>query len=261
MRQVFMDIRTSGLLPEQGARLIELACIEAEDGRLTGRCFHRHLDPGYELPEDVLRRLGYDADMLPAKRPHFADIAAELVSFLSGAELVLHHYSFHHRFLKTELQRCGLKVRLWEQPVTDISDFIEPPAERHLPLEQLACLYGLPDWRDLVHLSGALRGAHLLARLHGHLTGHLVRPAPPGEAFTDREFTALWAFGEQLRRLEFRIVDEAKRIERPLAARLADPGDRLEDYEIEAEITYYLREGDPAGVPTGIACSRSAAIT
>ena len=49
MRQLILDTETTGLYPEQGHRIIELAGLELVDRRPTGRTVHFYLDPEREI--------------------------------------------------------------------------------------------------------------------------------------------------------------------------------------------------------------------
>jgi DNA polymerase-3 subunit epsilon len=49
MRQVVLDTETTGLEPDLGHRVIEIGAVELIDRRLTGRRFHRYLNPDREI--------------------------------------------------------------------------------------------------------------------------------------------------------------------------------------------------------------------
>ena len=51
MRQLVLDTETTGLSPAQGHRIIEIGCIEMVNRRLTGREFHRFLNPDRDIDE------------------------------------------------------------------------------------------------------------------------------------------------------------------------------------------------------------------
>jgi DNA polymerase-3 subunit epsilon len=107
MRQVFLDTETTGLYAAQGDRIIEIGCIEMEGRRHTGRKLHHYLNPQRSSHPEALRVHGITDDFL-ADKPLFAAIAAELLEFLSGAELLIHNASFDLGFLDAELERLGL---------------------------------------------------------------------------------------------------------------------------------------------------------
>ncbi|MEP6879030.1 MAG: exonuclease domain-containing protein, partial [Nitrosospira sp.] len=55
MRQIFLDTETTGLEPRLGHRIIEIAAVEMRSRRLTGRRFHRYLNPEREIEAGALQ--------------------------------------------------------------------------------------------------------------------------------------------------------------------------------------------------------------
>jgi DNA polymerase-3 subunit epsilon len=106
MRQIFLDTETTGLSPDQGDRIIEIGCIEMVSRRLTGRTLHHYVNPGRASHPDALKVHGLTEEFL-ADKPPFAQIAAELVEFIGGAELIIHNADFDTAFLDAEFERLG----------------------------------------------------------------------------------------------------------------------------------------------------------
>ena len=55
MRQIVLDTETTGLSTGHGHRIIEIGCLELVDRRLTGREFHRFLNPERDIDEGAER--------------------------------------------------------------------------------------------------------------------------------------------------------------------------------------------------------------
>jgi DNA polymerase-3 subunit epsilon len=106
MRQVFLDTETTGLVVEQGDRIVEIGCIEMINRRLSGRTLHRYLNPGRSSHPDALKVHGLTDEFL-ADKPSFAQIADELAEFIGGAELVIHNAEFDTAFLDAEFERIA----------------------------------------------------------------------------------------------------------------------------------------------------------
>ncbi len=106
MRQVFLDTETTGLSAEQGDRIIEVACIEFDNRRDTGRRLHHYLNPGRSSHPDAVRVHGITDEFL-ADKPPFATIADELLELLTGADVVIHNAAFDIGFLNAELARLS----------------------------------------------------------------------------------------------------------------------------------------------------------
>src|SRR5271163_1741748 len=104
MRQVVLDTETTGLEVEQDHRVIEIGCVELFNRRLTGRSFHRYLNPERDIDEGALEVHGLSREQL-AKEPRFAEIRAEFLDFVRDAELIIHNAPFDVAFLNAELAR------------------------------------------------------------------------------------------------------------------------------------------------------------
>jgi DNA polymerase-3 subunit epsilon len=61
MRQIILDTETTGLEAEQGHRIIEIGCVELLNRRVTGRRFHRYLNPERGFLNAELARLEGEA--------------------------------------------------------------------------------------------------------------------------------------------------------------------------------------------------------
>jgi DNA polymerase III subunit epsilon len=107
MRQIFLDTETTGLSPDNGDRILDLGCIEMVNRRLTGRRLHHYINPQRKSHEDALRIHGLTEQFL-ADKPLFADIAAEFLAFVQGAEVIIHNAAFDVGFIDAELKRLGL---------------------------------------------------------------------------------------------------------------------------------------------------------
>ena len=171
MRQIVLDTETTGLATSQGHRIIEIACLELVNRRLTGREYHRFLNPERGIDEGAERVHGISLADLEGQ-PRFADIADELIDFLRDSELVIHNAEFDIGFLEYEL-------RLMKHPQPSISDHATVldtlglarklhPGQRN-SLDALCKRYSVDASKREVH--GALIDAELLARVYLAMTG------------------------------------------------------------------------------------------
>ena len=107
MRQLILDTETTGLEVAEGHRIIEIGCVELAHRRPTGRHWHRYLRPGRVVDAAALAVHGITNEFL-ASQPRFAEIAAEFLAFIEGAELVIHNAEFDVGFLDAELALAGI---------------------------------------------------------------------------------------------------------------------------------------------------------
>jgi DNA polymerase-3 subunit epsilon len=159
MRQVVLDTETTGLDPRSGHRIIEVACIEMENRRLTGRHLHKYTNPEREIDEGAQAVHGISLEFL-ADKPKFADIAVE---FISGAELIIHNAPFDLGFLNAELRRLDrVPVETICSGVTDTLRMAKDlhPGKRN-SLDALCERYDIDNSGRTLH--GALLDTELLA--------------------------------------------------------------------------------------------------
>lgn len=116
MRELVIDTETTGLDPNDGHRVVEVAVIELLNHLPTGRFFHRYCNPERDMPDGAFAVHGLTRDFL-AGYPVFAAHAPELIEFLGADRLVIHNAEFDLAFLNMELRRAGFA--LLEQPVVD----------------------------------------------------------------------------------------------------------------------------------------------
>jgi DNA polymerase-3 subunit epsilon len=106
MRQVVLDTETTGLEVELEHRVIEIGCVELINRRLTGRHFHRYLNPERDIEAGAQAVHGLSRERL-SMEPKFAEVHAELLEFVRDAELIIHNAPFDVAFLNAELKRLA----------------------------------------------------------------------------------------------------------------------------------------------------------
>lgn len=169
MRQIVLDTETTGLNARSGDRIIEVGCVELIQRRLTGNNFHRYLNPERDSEEGALAVHGLTTEFLSDK-PKFAEIAAELRDYLSGAEVIIHNAPFDVAFLNAEFNR--LDIPSFNQHVSDVIDTLAQAKEmypgKRNSLDALCDRYGISNSHRTLH--GALLDAELLAEVYLAMT-------------------------------------------------------------------------------------------
>ncbi len=169
-RQIVLDTETTGLEPEQGHRIIEIGCVEMVDRRLTGNNFHQYLQPDREIDAGAIEVHGITNEFL-ADKPHFADVAADFMDYVRGAELIIHNAPFDVGFLNHELRRMGEPSTLDDLcAVTDTLVMAKKmhPGQRN-SLDALCKRYDIDNSHRELH--GALLDAEILADVYLMMTG------------------------------------------------------------------------------------------
>jgi len=174
MRQIILDTETTGLEAAQDHRIIEIGCLELISRRPTGRHFHQYLNPERDIDEGAVAVHGLTRARLEPE-PKFAQIAAQLIEFLKGAELIIHNAAFDVAFLDAEF------ARLPGEPVTiaaicTVVDSLALARQMHPGqrnnLDALCKRYNVDNAGRQLH--GALLDAQLLGEVYLAMTGGQV---------------------------------------------------------------------------------------
>jgi DNA polymerase-3 subunit epsilon len=102
MNEVFLDTETTGLSFRDGHKIVEIACIETKDLIVTGKVFHKLINPKRSMPEEAYKVHGFSEDFLKNKET-FDKIADEFLSFIKDKKIIIHNASFDLGFLDGEL--------------------------------------------------------------------------------------------------------------------------------------------------------------
>ena len=171
MRQLVLDTETTGLEVGLGHRIIEIGCVELVNRRLTGRNFHKYINPDREIDDGALEVHGITQEFLSDK-PRFADIWDEFKEFLQGDELVIHNAPFDVAFLNHEIGLLNLGLPSI-QDRSSVVDSLALAREKHPgqrnSLDALCRRYSIDNSQRVLH--GALLDAEILSDVYLLLTG------------------------------------------------------------------------------------------
>ncbi len=186
MREIILDTETTGLDPDAGHKLVEVAAIELVNHLPTGRKFQRYLRPDRDIAPEAQAVHGLTAAFL-ADKPVFAEVVAELLEFLGDARLIIHNAEFDLKFLNAEFKALGFPAL----PLARAIDTVQM-ARRKFPgapasLDALCQRFSINNAHRTLH--GALLDAELLSEVYLELIGgrqsHLsleVEASAPGVA-------------------------------------------------------------------------------
>ena len=168
-RQIVLDTETTGLSADNGDRIIEIGCVELLNRKLTGNNLHFYLNPERDSHEDALKVHGISNEFLRDK-PKFAEVAEEILTYLEGAEIIIHNAAFDVGFLNKELELIGKpSFRTFVTGITDTLVMAKEmfPGKRN-SLDPLCDRLGVDNSGRTLH--GALLDAELLADVYINLT-------------------------------------------------------------------------------------------
>lgn len=170
-RQIVLDTETTGINPKEGHRIIEIGCVEMINRRFTHNRFHVYLNPDREIDAGAIEVHGITNEFLRDK-PRFVDIVEDFMTFIAGAELIIHNAPFDVGFINHELGLLGRgdHVLASHCQVFDTLAFARQkhPGARN-SLDALCKRYGIDNSHRELH--GALLDAEILADVYLLMTG------------------------------------------------------------------------------------------
>lgn len=104
----FLDVETTGLDPNSGDKICEIAVVKTLDGQIADE-FVTLINPGRNIPERAVSIHGITQTMVN-RAPLFRDIANDLLDFLNDTVVVAHNARFDLEFLKVELRNLNISL-------------------------------------------------------------------------------------------------------------------------------------------------------
>ena len=117
MREVVLDIETTGLEYKQGQKIIEIACVELSNFIPTGEIYHTFINPERESSLSAKEKHGILDDFLKDKKL-FREIAPDFLEFIKNSPIIAHNgLHFDIPFLNHELKSNNFNIL--KNPVVD----------------------------------------------------------------------------------------------------------------------------------------------
>ena len=110
MRQVVLDIETTGLNYKEGHKIIEIACLELSNYLQTGKTYQTFVNPEKESSIAAKEKHGISDDFLRDKKL-FNEVVPDFLEFIKDSPIVAHNgIAFDIPFLNYELKFNKLNV-------------------------------------------------------------------------------------------------------------------------------------------------------
>ena len=192
MRQIVLDTETTGIDPKEGHRIIEIGCVEVVNRRLTGNHFHVYINPGRHIEQEAIEVHGITNEFL-ADKPTFSQVAQEFVSFIKGAQLVIHNAPFDVGFMDHEFGMEAATKGVITNQICDVLDTLTLARQMHPGqknnLDALCKRYGIDNSHRTLH--GALLDAEILADVYLLMTGGQTKLKLASSSGSDADSTAI----------------------------------------------------------------------
>ena len=169
MREIVFDTETTGLSPNNGDRICEIAAIELVDYVPTDNVFHVYVNPGMPMPAKAEEIHGL-SDAFLKDKPPFEALATDWLAFIGDdSRLIAHNAMFDMGFVNAELGRAGHEALSYERVLDTlaIARRKHPGAENSL--DALCNRYAIDLSARTKH--NALLDTQLLAEVYIELIG------------------------------------------------------------------------------------------
>ena len=187
-----LDTETTGIDPKEGHRIIEIGCVEVVNRRLTGNHFHVYINPGRHIEQEAIEVHGITNEFL-ADKPTFSQVAQEFVSFIKGAQLVIHNAPFDVGFMDHEFGMEASTKGVITSQICDVLDTLTLARQIHPGqknnLDALCKRYGIDNSHRTLH--GALLDAEILADVYLLMTGGQTKLKLASSSGNDADSTAI----------------------------------------------------------------------
>jgi DNA polymerase-3 subunit epsilon len=168
---LILDTETTGLEPEQGHRICEIALLPVRDGKPLAPWVQR-LNPERDLDARAAEINGLSWQLLRCE-PRFYQIADALLTMTGGAHLVIHNAPFDVGFIDAEFRRVypgwpGLRNQAAHITCTKELARQKIPGISH-SLNNLCDHFGIARGDRDIKNHDALTDCLLLAQVYQHL--------------------------------------------------------------------------------------------
>jgi DNA polymerase-3 subunit epsilon len=106
---VMIDFETTGISPDQGDRITEVAAIRIQNGKIVDR-YTSLINCKVRVSSFITELTGITQAMVN-QAPPVAEVMPKLLDFIGDDFLAAHNASFDEKFLLAEAQRLGLTAR------------------------------------------------------------------------------------------------------------------------------------------------------
>lgn len=190
-RQIVLDTETTGMnqlgVHYEGHRIIEIGAVEVINRRLTGRNFHVYIKPDRLIDPEAFNVHGISDDFLLDK-PEFGDIVDDFLTFIRGAELIIHNAPFDIGFMDYEFHKLNRDIPKTETFCTITDSLVMArrlfPGKRN-SLDALCSRYEIDNSKRTLH--GALLDAQILSDVYLAMTGGQTSLVFSMESESERE--------------------------------------------------------------------------
>ncbi len=165
MKEVVLDIETTGLSVKEGHRIVEIGCVELDNLIPTKNKFHCYLNPERKVSEKAFKIHGYSDEFL-SKQKKFHEIIDDFLDFINDKKLIIHNADFDLGHINNELAING-KVKIGNEVIDTLILARDKFPGSSISLDALCKRYRIDNSNRAQHT--ALIDCDLLAKVYINL--------------------------------------------------------------------------------------------
>ena len=170
MREIILDIETTGLDYNNGHKIIEIGCFELIDKQM-GQHYHQYINPNKKLTEENIKIHGLTNEFLNPY-PSFSEIAENFLEFINEDVLVAHNAQFDIGFINNELSEERLDQITQDRIIDTLAIARDAFPGQQINLDSLVKKLKINSSINRDH-HGALKDAKILTDVYLELRGHV----------------------------------------------------------------------------------------
>lgn len=181
-----VDCETTGLHVEAGDKLVAVAAVRVDRGRVrTEDTFDMLANPGRPIPE-VSREIHGISDAMVADAPPTTEVVAAFARYADESVLVGHHLGFDVGFLQPVATRAGALLPEYGIDTMLLSAVLFTAADTHHGLDSLCGRLGIPIIGRHTALGDSLATAEALVRMMPMLAARGITTLGQARAATEQ---------------------------------------------------------------------------
>ena len=169
MREIILDIETTGLDYKEGHKIIEIGCFELLDKEM-GKSYHQYINPNKKLTEDNIKIHGITNEFLNPY-PLFSQIAESFLDFIKDDFIVAHNAQFDIGFINNELVGERFDQITQDRIIDTLTIARDEFPGQQINLDSLVKKLKINSMVNRDH-HGALKDAKILTDVYLELRGH-----------------------------------------------------------------------------------------
>jgi DNA polymerase III epsilon subunit family exonuclease len=242
-----IDFETTGLSPNNGDRITEVAIVIVESGKVVDQ-FESLVNTGRSIPYEIQSLTGI-TNQMTANAPLASLIIPQVHQYVKNCTLVAHNASFDSKFFHSEMNKVGIRTNVDFICTLLLSRRLYPALENH-KLATLAKHHGIKSQgKSHRALADALVTAELFIKISNDLKDHFSSNNLTAHQYLHSQKQPLSSFSKPSRRTSTSFIKPQTDVVKPVIKQ-ASQQDIQVARTIKTEIASAATNKSPVNIQT-----------